>query len=414
MVALFVGSSMQTTDPLPQLNGKASSNKEQKKCQSCNKNEASKPSPLTTSKINSNKKGKASKSSRVLNINEIADDLQVSMTGFEYGNYDNYQNLADNWEKIKGLSEKELHELYATLDESSEKGINRNTSTMLYARMAQLNPITTLEHIQEHKKNDALYTVFNSWSKTDPMAALNWISDNDDKLPANYRFESQIFKKLAENDPTTALEEFGKLDKARMSSALQGILQTVKSTEEFKSLANIMALKEGSDRHLQSILYSWSRKNAIEALDYTESIDNKKQKEQAIKKIKHGWMREKPEEASKWIMANTEDKAKGLQEVVNGWSWKDGTKALNFIETQEVENKDKAYEAYVSRFSWSDPKSATNALDYIDDPKMRKRAVQRLYSTLRHKSNATAQEFLESRNEFTAEEKENMSKAKRH
>ena len=127
-------------------------------------------------------------------------------------------------------------------------------------------------------------------------------------------------------------------------------------------------------------------------------------------------MREKPEEASKWIMANTEDKTKGLQDVVNGWSWKQGSQALEFIDNQDgVENKDRAYETYVSRFSWSDTKNATVAVDYISDLKTRKRAVERLYRTMRHRSDQAAQEFLDNRDELTSEEKEKLqSKSRRH
>ena len=111
-------------------------------------------------------------------------------------------------------------------------------------------------------------------------------------------------------------------------------------------------------------------------------------------------MRTNPEQASKWIMTNATDKNKAIHEVIHGWGWNNGKKALDFVNNQDLEHKDKAYEALVSRYSWNDSKIAIKALEKIADLEKRKHAVKNIYRSLKHRKKSSAEEFLAGRNEF--------------
>ncbi|MCM8529898.1 MAG: hypothetical protein NE330_01950, partial [Lentisphaeraceae bacterium] len=349
-----------------------------------------------------------SRSAAPVTVIGLANDLSATASLNVYSDYDNYKIVAEQWDKIKQLSEEELYELYRTLDENSEKGVSYQLSNMIYSRLADINPEKAMNHITEKGNKNSMYNVMNKWAKTDPFAAFEWNKLNEESLPNNYRFETVIFQRMAEIDATKAIESIDSLDAAKHYNALQGILKTVEATEEFQAIASIMSLKQGSDRQMEAIVYSWARKSPQDAISWTESITDEDQKKKALSKIKQGWMREEPEVAAKWIMENGTDKNRAIRDVINGWSYKDGKNVIAFVDAQTMDNKDQAYESLVNRYSWNNTEVARDAVDKIEDLKRRKKAIERVFRSLRYRKSSSALEFLENRTELSTEEKEKL------
>ena len=338
-------------------------------------------------------------------IGELAEQLQLTLTHDYYNTYDNYKKIGENWDKIKMLSEQDLYNLYNHLNESGENDIDRNIANMIYTRLADMDPIKALDHISENKKHHALYSVMNHWCKKDPFAAFKWAINNEEQIPENYNFEHIIFENMAQTDPSRAIESLELLDSAKHYNALNGILRTVKSSEEFETIASIINLKSGCDKQVEVVFYNWARKAPKDALSWVQNISDDHQRSKAEKKIKQGWMRVNPAVASEWIMTNANDKPKAIQEIVHGWGWEDGKNAFDFVDKQKIDDKDKAYEALVSRYSWNDSKIAIKALDKINDHEKRKNSIYKIYHSLKHRKKESALAFIKSRTELSESEK---------
>lgn len=412
--ALYVGSSLK--DPqISRTQTPPSKSDKQAVVKNTEAKPTSSPSEKTDDKLVEAEKinTAVSQSMTPVTVVSLANDLSATANLNVYSDYDNYKIVAEQWDKIKQLSEEELYELYRTLDEGSEDGVSHQLSNMIYSRLADINPEKAMDHIAENGNKNSMHNVMNKWAKNDPYAAFEWNKLNEGSIPNNYRFETVIFQRMAEIDATKAIESIDSLDKAKHYNALQGILKTVDATEEFQAIASIMSLKQGSDRQMEAIVYSWARKSPQDAINWTESISDENQKKKALSKIKQGWMREEPEVAAKWIMENGTDKNRAIKDVINGWSWKEGKNVMAFVDAQPLENKDQAYESLVNRYSWNNIEVAREAVDKIDDLKRRKKAIERVFRSLRYKQNTTALEFLENRTELSAEEKEKLIAKKR-
>ncbi|MCH2209508.1 MAG: hypothetical protein MK132_27110 [Lentisphaerales bacterium] len=411
IAALFIGSSMQTLETTTQSSQALQINPAKNTdCNSCE-------TALSSShKLNSTitKPSQDTKNiSHSVILGDLAEELEITVSKDSYNIYDKYKGIAKSWDKIKLLSENELYALYDLIKENSENGVNRNIANMIYTRLADINPVKALDHIYDNKKHHAMYGVMNHWCKKDPFAAFKWTINNEEQIPSNYNFEHIIFKNMAQMDAGKAIESLESLDSAKRYNALNGILKTVDSSEEYKTIASIISLKDGCDRQVEAVFYNWALKDPQEALAWLGNIDDDKQRCKAEKKIKQGWMRSNPAVASKWIMANSTDKLKAMQEVIHGWGWKDGKKAFEFVDNQKIDDKDKAYDALVSRYSWNDSDIAIKALDKICDEEKRKQAVYKVYRSLKHRKQAKAEEFINSRTELTATEKEEFINKRR-
>lgn len=404
VAALYIGSFLQPTQvelKTTTLNNKASD------CSDCI------PNIDSSSQSKTKNDSKKNQQKQKVFIGEVAEQLQMTLNEDYYNRYDNYKKIGHIWDKIKLLTEDELYSLYKHLNESSDNGVNRNIANMIYSRLADIDPVRALNHIYDNKKHHAMYGVMNHWCRKDPFAAFKWTINNEDQIPANYNFEHIIFENMAQMDTAKAIESLESLDSAKRYNALNGILKTVKSSDEFQTIASIINLKGGCDKQVEVVFYNWARKAPKDALDWLGNILDDNQRCKAEKKIKQGWMRTNPSAASEWIMANAQDKPRAMQEIVHGWGWKDGQKAFNFVENQKIDDKDKAYEALVSRYSWNDSDIAIKALDKICDDEKRKKSIYKIYHSLKHKKRDRATEFLNSRTELSATEKEKLV-AKKH
>ena len=369
------------------------------------KEAAPKPSPVQTQKV---------PSMRPASINSLMADLENFYSKNQYHNFDNYQNLADTWEKLKTLDEEQLYELYEQMEEVNEKGVNWNVARMLFSRMGELDPGRAIAFAVSKKQAYSVQGVLHNWSKDKPLEALTWITENKDSFSSSSRIDYySLFNNVAKVDAEKALEGLKDFDIAKQRNALRGILNTLETNEDFLKVIGQFDGFEDKESKLSAALFSWGQKSPKDAIAFAQTIESERQRKDAVRKVQSAWVRSNPEEAANWILENESSSSYGVSSIVNNWDWKKSDSLYNWIQKQEDPAiRDQASYNLISRYSYNNAELSKKALETIESADLRKKAVTHIYRSLRYKNKQAAAEFLNGRSEVPEEEKEKLLSSK--
>ncbi|MCM8540673.1 MAG: hypothetical protein NE328_10390 [Lentisphaeraceae bacterium] len=345
-----------------------------------------------------------------VSVDGVIQDLVNHFEKPDRNNFDNYRYMADTWEKLKGLDETQLLDVYEQLNAENEKGVNWNIARIIYARMGELNPGKAIEHAMENKQGHAITGVIKSWSEKNPVEAFEWIQNNKDSFPKSNNVNYyELFKNVAKTDLEKAMEGLKSFDLAKQRNAFNGILNTAETNEDFMKILGQVDNFKDSGNKVASALYYWSQKSPIDAVAWAGTIESEKDKKNAMKKIESAWLRKNPIEAADWIMSHKEDKNSAVSTIVNGWDWREGDKLYTWVQNQgEGEARDNANYNLIRRYSYNNVDLAKKAVDKIVSEEVRKKAVTQLYRSLRYRNQKAAEDFLNGRDEIPDAEKEKL------
>ena len=345
-----------------------------------------------------------------VSVDGVIQDLVNHFEKPDRNNFDNYRYMADTWEKLKGLDETQLLDVYEQLNAENEKGVNWNIARIIYARMGELNPGKAIEHAMENKQGHAITGVIKSWSEKNPVEAFEWIQNNKDSFPKSNNVNYyELFKNVAKTDLEKAMEGLKSFDLAKQRNAFNGILNTAETNEDFMKILGQVDNFKDSGNKVASALYYWSQKSPIDAVAWAGTIEYEKDKKNAMKKIESAWLRKNPIEAADWIMSHKEDKNSAVSTIVNGWDWREGDKLYTWVQNQgEGEARDNANYNLIRRYSYNNVDLAKKAVDKIVSEEVRKKAVTQLYRSLRYRNQKAAEDFLNGRDEIPDAEKEKL------
>ena len=355
---------------------------------------------------------------RPASLHSVMSDLSSYFDKSNYNNFDNYQNMADTWQKIKSMDEEDLYEIYSQLESENEKGVDWNIARILYARMGELDPGRAIAFAVSKKQGYAVNGVISSWSKDKPLEAMEWVLNNKDSFTSSNHVDyTSLFTNLAKVDAEKALDSLSDFSAGKQRNALKGILRTFETNEDFLKAISHYENFEDKNQKISSTLYYWGQKSPKDALAYAQNIESADLRRAAEQKVESAWIRSNPEEAASWILENKENQSHAVSTIINNWNWNQGDKLYDWVQKRtDPKLKDDANYNLIRRYSYNNTDMAKKALENIESEDLRKKAVTQLYKSLKYRDQKAASEFLNGRDEVSEVEKEKLisSRSYRH
>lgn len=320
---------------------------------------------------------------------------------------------AEQWLRfVKGLDSTEIEEVIVSFRGKGLAPENLSEYSMLLTAWAKFDPIAALDYASENTRSPfARQTILSSWATTDPIAAMRWAEANHDGDGAN-PWMVGVIRGIAASDPdrATALmndmpysQERGEALSAVMGHYLKqgpeaarnwaaGIederLRAGAISRIADSLARIDPVgtadwllanpSEGSTRAMDDVMERMTESDPQAAISYFENINDAAMKRRALEGLTDELARRDPQAALNLINANPEFVSDNVvQEFV--WSARGKDPALGastIARMQDADDRDRTYRRYIANWMRRDMDGAINWVNQNELPESVRRSVE--------------------------------------
>jgi len=360
---------------------------------------------INTSAVTAAKNRKSNNNSAIkvtlVNINEAIDEIKSIL-----GNGMDMANIAKAYNLVNSFSKQELEQALAQLEDTANKPDNSSLLSLLLSKYAEDNARASLAYIEKHltsgqSKATITKNVIATWSKKDALSAYGWFisqKKSEGSVANNSMALSPIFTELTKQDFNSAFDKLIDLpsDSRDKYIAVNGMIKAFTTKDEFSYLMD--KTNELADRRLKdSVIYSWVKRDPQEAIEWVESVEDRKEKAKLQEKVLTSWIKSEPTAAASWYLGNAEPREKQFyaDKVVTKWSWNDPEKALNWLSQQTEIDRDKSTLKLLKSSAFGNTDFAINSLDLLGNEKDKLAVSTRIYRTLERNNPKKAAEFIE-------------------
>ena len=141
------------------------------------------------------------------------------------------------WNTMESFSAAEIHLLMTRVNKSGYSDMRATLqsfgSTLLGEKDASLG-ISFFSSSKKHVRQYMLQNFISSWSKEQPLVALNWLKENQTK---DFRDSYlHVFRNLGKEHPEKALQEIELLEGDKKINAIKGLAYSFQNSEEYSNL----------------------------------------------------------------------------------------------------------------------------------------------------------------------------------
>ena len=299
------------------------------------------------------------------------------------------------------LEECNEDELIAIIEmEKPKTGENWDLLNMLaYSKLSETQPKTAFE--LSNKLGEELDIVaiefIDSWSKRDPIEALNYSKENGIIHESSYTI---LFKNVSIQNYDRALSEIDSLNYESKSYAISGIANTLKTPDEFNHLIN------STDDNLNShILVAWAERSPLDAINWTENSSSEKASE-FKSNITRAWLQNEPTKAADWIIANSTNEQETYNHIVQNWDYDRQEDLINYLDNRP--HSKIIDQTFLKMIISQDSYYSRSALEKIRDPNLRNKAAKQVFVNLLRSEEGDAYAFLIENKDLSEEEKKDL------
>lgn len=361
-----------------------------------------------------------------LDLNVLIDDLKNLLDGgvltFDIA------AIVEAYGLIENLTEEELLATLNSMKGELNKLKNQKLLTLLTARLATFDPIKTLSFIEEYidapqVKMSVMMSAVSEWVKQDPESAYYWYIDPNNGLDLNNNISSvglfSIFNGLASQDANGAFDKLTELDSSGRDTkmAVMGFSQSLENKEDF--IQFIERSDELDNPQIKtSIINNWVVKNALETIEWSDSIEEQGQQKKIQSTIFTTWSNAEPIKAANWYIekANESEKQSHATTIIRRWSMKDPNAALTWLDQQTTFDTRKPVANLLSSSTYRNPQFAIDNLARLTSDKDKADMSFKIYCSLERSSTKKAADFLASslyKEEIVKQHEKSMKKSGR-
>lgn len=240
----------------------------------------------------------------------------------------------------QNLVDTDLSAALGLLKELPAGGPTDNAYQQVAWRWARTDPKGAAEwFIDNGSENNrwAIGQIVNEWARNDPDAALKWASALPDSREQKGDLVGQVLANLVRNNPTDAIEQFGKLAPAQQASAAGNVASNWAWRDPAAAAKWATGLKDDAARTnaFGSVAGTWGNRDPAAATRWLETLPTGGARDSAVQSFASNVAHRDPEGALAWALtigdAGKRDGA--LQGVVSNWARKDQAAATQWVQT---------------------------------------------------------------------------------
>lgn len=319
--------------------------------------------------------------------------------------FKNIRDLMNIWNTMESFSAAEIHLLMTRIASSGSDSDMKSIlvvfgSTLIAEKNASMG--LSMFASSKDKKSFDIINFISSWSKEQPLDALNWLKENQTK---DFRDSYlHVFRNLGKEHPEKALQEIELLEGDKKINAIKGLVYSFQNSEEYSNLLQNFPHGEFK-KESATIIHSWAKSKPLDALSWVELSISEENQGKHIKTIKRTWVKDNPEIASDWIMENSENPEQDIEIITK--SWYHAEDLINWLQEQPEEDyRDTGYVNVIKTHYVNNPKKANELLGQVQSHELKVSLISELYNRF-HKNGEEKQanSFLAVNSDLSEEEK---------
>jgi len=339
-------------------------------------------------------------------FNDLVNDLKSLLGGGQFSL--NMASIAEAYGLVENLTQSQLLTTLNSMKGELNKLNNTPILSLLIGRLATFDPIQAVSFIEDNidspqAKMTAMMSALSSWVKDDPVSAYYWYVDPNNGSDLNPTVSQMgllsIFNGLASHDANDAFDKLAELDNSGMDTSMA----TMGFSKSFENKEDFIQFIERSDeldnlKVKNSLLRSWVLKSPLEAIEWSNSIEEQGQQKKMQSTIFTTWSNAEPINAANWYIekANESEKQSHATTIVRSWSSDDPNAALTWLDQQTTFDTQKPVAELLSSSTYRNPKFAIENLERLTSDKEKADMSFKIYLSLERSSTKKAAEFLAS------------------
>ena len=240
---------------------------------------------------------------------------------------------------------------------------------LLLSRWAQEDPnaaLASLERLSTRERGGAATTILSSIASVDPQMAVQWLADPDNLLFANHltlrdTLATSVAKEWARKDSEAAVQWAQSLPDGQRLGAMNGIIDTLVSTDPEAAANLVMTVEKPSERRsfVDKVAKTWAQRDPLLAIEWAQGL-KANERTRAAREALEGWAYSSPKEAAAFIdglpqAQRTEDQ---VSQVAREWSLRDPASAAEWLSNQPEGESTGALHVVMFHWTKKDPKAA--------------------------------------------------------
>ncbi len=302
--------------------------------------------------------------------------------------------MADRLERMRALldyaGEMKADDLHALVQKLGRRTLDEDNQMMLsalLARLVQLDPAGTLAWaktiLNTEGRGAILESFFNSWSSTDPTAALAALHQIDDAL-LRQRLLQTTLANMTDNDPQKALAFFLQLPTTEQDETLiSPIFRNWAARDPLAAATAALNLPAAANRFvaLDSALQGWAKKDPEGALNWASTLPNGSVRNEALAFAIAHLAQQNPQAAIAFVesVPHAADRNDLAIALAAAWGQNDPDAALAWVEDfPSTPAHDAAIHDMLALMSRTNPQLASTKLGLISDPEVRNNTISEI------------------------------------
>ena len=266
-----------------------------------------------------------------------------------------------------------------------DKRIKNTVISSALIGVAKSNPERAFKLAQENKANQALYSIVSQWAESDPVAALG----KCDELPGDQKrwAMTSVISQWAQKD-LAAVQTYidGVEDTSDQQAMISGLINTLASTDQDKAF-ELLAQNESiaTSDQMSGIIYNLGQQAPEKTLQWINNSSLDEKKKDLTRNVLSAWFNSDEDEAIAYFEAivDADIKAAAGEGILQQLSHRDPKRYLELYEKMGSEGENNwTYRSALRKLAVEDLDYAKTYLDSIEDPKLKKEALESVMSGL--------------------------------
>ncbi len=237
---------------------------------------------------------------------------------------------------VNSLGADEFESVIAEMRERGLQTANMEAYALILTAWAKVDPLAALDYASENTGSPfARNTILAEWARTDPEGAILWAESHHEGDGAN-PWMVGVIRGLAATDPARAT-----------------------------SLMNAMPYSNERGQALAALMPQMLAQGAEAAKAWIAGFDDEQLREGAIRRISEELARTDPAGTAAWLVESGGDGARrSMDDVIGIWASQDESAALGYFETlPSGDLRTSALRGLTNRMALEDPRAAADFLD---------------------------------------------------
>ncbi|MGB0370636.1 MAG: hypothetical protein ACPGN3_04745 [Opitutales bacterium] len=333
-------------------------------------------------------------------------------------------NRRNMWSMLGSIEDADIP---STIQQLAELGIThqsaRDISSRLLRRLARNNPAEAAELANsldaDTVRDGAMSSVFSEWARSDPEAAIAWLSDNPDiDLNTLNRSANSAFRTYARQDQEAAISLLNSIEDPEVrDNATRGVFDSILRSPE-SNIDSVAAFILDQPQETRSALIREAARdskfsNLESGMEFGELFAGQDPAltQEIYMEFGEAHARDFPQETANWALEledpNLAENVMG--NIMEDWSKRDPEEAGTWLAATEPSPVlDEAYESYALETSSRDPESAITWAEAITDPSLRDNTVSRLATTWAEQDPASASAYVQATQYLSPDARESL------